>query len=362
MSSSTTGRPDTLLDRGDGPVGIATVVVDPGGGTTVRTAGVADAVTGRPLTATTPMHLCSMAKTVAAVVVLRLAGRGVLDLDADVHGLVPVEVDVPGHPGVAGPSLRDLLAHRGGVEDPDGAFEPDRGPAPATADVVAGRTAAHPGPVRVTTVPGSGFAYSDAGYCLVELAVEAVTGASFAEVLHREVAEPLGLTSTAVWAGAAGDPATPQGAAVARIAGAAAAGHGPDGARVAGERVHYAGLAASSLWSTPEETGVLLADLVRCWSGSGEGVLLDAGQVAAMLDDGGEPGVGLGVFVLGSAERPCVMTQGWGDGFQGQLRGYPRVGGGLAVLVDQNPGVPQGESVVGRTIAALAAERGWSAV
>ncbi|MNW68782.1 hypothetical protein D3C74_476380 [compost metagenome] len=81
-----------------------------------------------------------------------------------------------------------------------------------------------------------------------------------------------------------------------------------------------------------------------------------------MLDDAGEPGVGRGVFVLGSAERPCVMTQGWGDGFQGQLRGYPAAGGGLAVLVNHDPGVPQSESVVGRTIAALARERGWAAV
>lgn len=341
------------------PVGIATVVVDPVAGVEVRTEGVADAVTGRPLTPGTPVHLCSTAKAVAAVVVLRLAARGVLDLDADVRDLVPVEVTVP---GAGGPTLRDLLAHRGGVVDPDGAFAPDAGPAPATADVVAGRTAAHPGPVRVTAAPGGAFAYSDAGYCLVELAVEAATGGAFADAVHREVAEPLGLRSTAVWAGAAGDPATARGAAQARIAAGAAAGHRPDGSRVPGERVHYAGLAASSLWSTPEETGVLLADLVRCWSGSGDGVLLDAPAVAAMLDDAGEPGVGRGVFVLGSAERPCVMTQGWGDGFQGQLRGYPAAGGGIGVLVVQDPGVPQAESVVGRTVAALARERGWAAL
>jgi len=277
--------------------------------------------------------------------------------DADVRALVPVEVAVPGAPG---PTLRDLLAHRGGVEDPPGAFEPDAGPAPATADVVAGRTAAHPGPVRVTVEPGTVFAYSDAGYCLVELAVEAATGEAFADVVHREVAEPLGLRSTAVWAGEAAQPGTSRGEAVARIAATAAAGHRPDGSRVPGGRRHYAGLAASSLWSTPQEAGALLADLVRCWSGAG-GVLLGAEAVAAMLDDSGEPGVGRGVFVLGSAERPCVMTQGWGEGFQGQLRGYPAAGGGIAVLVNQDPGVPQARSVVGRTVAALARDRGWAA-
>ncbi|WHP19308.1 serine hydrolase domain-containing protein [Cellulomonas sp. ES6] len=339
-------------------VGVATVVVDPRDGVVVRVAGTADATTGRPLTASTPMHLCSAAKTVAAVVVLRLAARGLLALDADVRELVPVEVAVP---GAAGPTLRDLLAHRGGVEDPPGAFEPAAGPAPATADVVAGRTAAHPGPVRVTAVPGTAFAYSDAGYCLVELAVEAATGDAFAEVVHREVARPLGLNATAVWAGEVPPPGAARGDAVARIAASAAAGHRPDGTRVPGGRVHYAGLAASSLWSTPEETGVLLADLVRCWSGSGEGVLLGGDAAAPMLDDAGEPGVGRGVFVLGSDERPCIMTQGWGDGFQCQLRGYPAAGGGIAVLVDQDPGEPQARSVVGRTIGGIAGRRGWVA-
>jgi CubicO group peptidase (beta-lactamase class C family) len=351
---------DDLADAGaHGAVGIATVVVDPVGTMTVRTAGLADAVSGRPLTGATPLHLCSMAKTLAAVVVLRLAGRGELDLDVDIRDLVPVDVNVP---GAAGPSLRELLAHRGGVVDPDGAFEPSREPAPTTADVVAGRTSAHPGPIRVTAVPGSAFSYSDAGYCLVEAAVEAATGEPFAAVLHREVAGPLGLTSTAVWGGAAADPATPHGSAVARIAASAAAGHRPDGGRVPGERLHYAGLAASSLWSTPDEVGVLLADLVLSWSGSDAGVLLDRDQAATMTADPGGTGVGCGVFLLGTAERPCVMTQGWGDGFQGQLRGYPRARGGLAVLVNQNPGAPQPESVVGRSIAALAAERGWAAV
>lgn len=352
MSSST----DLLRDE---PVGIATVVVDPAGRATVHTAGWADAVTRRALTATTPLHLCSMAKTLTAVVVLRLSGRGVLDLDADIRGLVAVDVSAP---GAAGPTLRELLAHRGGVVDPDGAFEPDGAPAPATVEVVAGRTSAHPGPIRVTRAPGGAFSYSDAGYCLVETAVEAATGEPFAAVLHREVAAPLGLASTAVWGGGAGDPATPHGAATERIAASAAAGHRPDGSRVPGERLHYAGLAASCLWSTPEEVGILLADLVRCWSGSGAGVLLDRDQVATMTADPEGTGVGCGVFLLGSAERPCVMTQGWGDGFQGQLRGYPRARGGLAVLVNQNPGVPQHESVVGRSIASLAAEREWAAV
>jgi CubicO group peptidase (beta-lactamase class C family) len=336
--------------------GVAAVVVD-AAGPHLDVRGLADAVTGRPLTADTPVHLCSMAKTLAAVVVLRLAARGELDLDADVRDLVPVEIAVP---GASGPALRDLLAHRGGVVDPPGSFGPGAAPAPATRDVVAGRTGAHPGPVRVTAEPGAAFVYSDAGYCLVELAVESAAGASYAEVLHREVAAPLGLVRTAAWSGSDGVPGTPSGAAVAGIAATAAAGHRADGTRLPGVRAHYPGPAASGLWSTPREVAVLLAELVRCWSGGADAVLLDPPSVAAMLDDAGEPGVGRGVFVLGPADRPCVMTQGWGEGFQGQLRGYPHGRGGAAVLTNRDPGVPQPGSVVGRTLAEVARVRGWT--
>jgi CubicO group peptidase (beta-lactamase class C family) len=336
------------------PPALVTVVVDGDRPPVVDVSGWADVADRVPAVRTTPFHLCSAAKAVTAVGVLRLAARGVLDLDADVRALVPLDV-----PGRVGPTLRQLLGHRGGVVDPPGAFEPATGPVPAVADVVAGATTAHPGPVRVTAEPGSAFAYSDAGYCVVERAVEVATGESFTDVLHREVVAPLGLAATGFWTGeAAGVVRGPRAAVVARLAASAAAGHHADGRRVAGGRAHYPGLAASGLWSSPEDLAVLLADLGRALDGRG-GVLLDAEQAAALVRDPGDLGVGLGVFPFGAADRPCVMTQGWGVGFQCQLRWYPAARGAVAVVVDADPGIPQDASVVGATMATLVDGRGW---
>lgn len=336
-----------------GAAAVATVVLAGDDAVAVDVTGPADAVTGVAATARTPFHLCSMAKTVAAVVVLRLAARGVLGLHDDVRAFVPVDV-----PGETGPTLWQLLAHRGGVVDPPGSFEPTAGPVASTRDVVEGRSDAHPGPVRVTHEPGSAFSYSDAGYCLVERAVEVATGEAFADVAHREVVAPLGLTATGYWGGEA-TVAGPRRTVVELFARTAASGHHADGTRVAGGRVHYAGLAASSLWSSPADVAVLLTDLGRALGGA-DGVLLDGAQGAVLRHDPDDVGAGPGTFLLGDAQRPCVMTQGWGLGFQGQVRWYPRDRSAVAVLVNCEPGVPQADSLVGARQTRVAVARGWA--
>ncbi|NKY40625.1 serine hydrolase domain-containing protein [Cellulomonas septica] len=329
--------------RGLGRPALATVVVHGGTPARVTVEGLADTSTGRAADASTPFHLCSTAKTVTAVVALRLARGGVLDLDADVRDVLDVEV-VPVGPG---PSVRQLLSHHGGVVDPPDAFTPAPAEAPSTADVVAGRTPHHDGPVRVTEPPGHAFSYSEGGFCLVERVVETVCDEPFAAVVHREVVAPLGLTATTAWAGER-SAAGARSSTLARVAGTACAGHHRDGTRVDGVRVHYAGPSASGLWASPADVGVLLADLLRAWRGGGS-VLLDPASAAAMLEDRYVDGVGLGVFVGG----PRVMSQGWGLGFQAKLLADRDADRAVAVLLARDPGVPQQESVVGRTVRAL---------
>lgn len=324
---------------------LATVVVSGGAPPATTVEGLADTSTGRAADASTPFHLCSTAKTVTAVVALRLARHGLLDLDTDVRDVLDVDV-VPGGPG---PTVRRLLSHHGGVVDPPDAFTPAPGQAPSTADVLAGRTSHHAGPVRVTEPPGGAFSYSDGGYCLVERVVETVTGESFADVVHREVVAPLGLGATTAWAGES-TAARDRAPTLRRVVGTACAGHHRDGTRVDGVRVHYAGPSASGLWSSPSDVTVLLADLLRAWRGE-QSVLLDPASAAAMLEDRHDDGVGLGVFVGG----PRVMSQGWGVGFQAKLLADRDANRAAAVLLARDPGVPQEESVVGRTVRALMA-------
>ncbi|MFI2754924.1 serine hydrolase domain-containing protein [Cellulomonas sp. P22] len=320
----------------NGAPGLATAVVDDDG-TALTVRGHGDAVTGSPVTERSVFHACSIAKTVTAVGVLRLAQDGLLDLDDEIGTVVTLATS-----GFPSPTIRQLLAHRGGVVDPPGSFSPRPDPASPVADIVAGRSPDHDGPIRVSRAPGQTFEYSDAGYCLLEAAVETVTGRPFARVMDDLVIRPLGLRDTAFWAGDAPCPIADP-----------VSGHHSAGTRVTGGRVHYGGLAASGLWASAADLAHLLADLGRAWSGRGASMLLAPGTAAQMLTSD-EPGVGLGVFLVGDLAAPWVMTQGWGVGFQCQARIDPRTGKTVVVMINADPGVSQADSPVGATMRRLA--------
>ncbi|WEH34523.1 serine hydrolase [Streptomyces sp. AM 4-1-1] len=126
----------------------------------------------------------SITKTFTAVLVLRLRDEGLLDLDD------PLEKHLPGT-GVGTVTIRQLLGHTAGLaaETPSPWWERTPGALrPELADVLGER----PRPHR----PGHRHHYSNPGYTLLGSLIEAVRGASWSDVLRREVLEPLGLHRT----------------------------------------------------------------------------------------------------------------------------------------------------------------------
>jgi CubicO group peptidase (beta-lactamase class C family) len=338
--------------------GGAVAVAPTGGAPVVVTAGTADASTGEGLPEDAVLAGCSAAKTVTAVAVLRLAAQGVLDLDADVRTW---GIDLPRGPraGDAPVTLRLLLAHRAGVRDPAGSFAPlGAGEPPTAAAILAGSTPAHPGPVTVTVPPGGAFDYSDAGSAVVEAVLERVTGLDVAEVVHTQVAEPLGLRALALWDGVDRSGTSPALAATLdRVRAAAVQSHGTDGAVLPDGRAHYPGRTGSCLWTSAGDLALLMADLGPALRGEPGSVLLTPAEGRAMAD-GGEQGVGLGLFLLGDDPADGVLTQGWGVGAQCQARAYP--GGAVVAMVAGNPGASQTESGVGLLARRLAVAAGWA--
>ncbi|NJP51264.1 beta-lactamase family protein [Streptomyces sp. SBST2-5] len=128
----------------------------------------------------------SITKTFTAVLVLRLRDEGVLDLGD------PLEKHLPGT-GVGEATIAQLLAHAGGLaaETPGPWWERTPGSLrPELADVLGERPLVHP--------VGRRFHYSNPGYALLGALIEKVRGASWEDVLRREVLEPLGLSRTSV--------------------------------------------------------------------------------------------------------------------------------------------------------------------
>lgn len=147
---------------------------------------------GAPMTATTPLSLASLSKSFTAVAAVRLAARGEIALDRPVAAQLP-EFSVADPRGVL-LTPRHLLTQTSGLTDATAhAEDVDNSRDPADAVV-------HLHSATLATDPGARFAYTNANYEVVARLLEVAGGAPFAEILRREVFEPLGMVDTHVGA------------------------------------------------------------------------------------------------------------------------------------------------------------------
>ncbi|MET9516187.1 serine hydrolase domain-containing protein [Streptomyces sp. NPDC002994] len=171
----------TAQAEGRAPSFVAAVQRD---GQTVWT-GSRTCVDGHGPDADTQYRIGSITKTFTAVLVLRMRDEGLLDLGD------PLEKHLPGTGVAGGVTVAQLLSHTGGLSAEAPAPWWERTPGslrPELADVLGEQARMHPA--------GRTHHYSNPGYTLLGQLVEAVRGESWAEVLRREVLEPLGMGRT----------------------------------------------------------------------------------------------------------------------------------------------------------------------
>lgn len=276
--------------------------------------GVADADRGIALTPDHRMRFASHAKMVTATIASQLAEEGLLGLDDPVHRYLPDDVP-PGTP-LAGATLRELLSHTSGAirDGADADFWQLLAPFPDRRGLLA--TVVEDGAVRE---PGVGFGYSNVGYGLVGLVLEAATGTGYAELVRRRVVEPFGLPCTT----ADLDPAAPL-----------ATGH--SGLLVTDRRTTMAHspagafAPAAGLTSTAEDVCRFLAAQS---GGAGRAALPGAGA-SLHRQHWPSPRYGLGFALDGDGSRSVVGHSGGYPGFASQsLVDLER---GLAVSVAAN--------------------------
>lgn len=151
--------------------------------------GYADVASSRALTVDTPMSVQSITKSVTAWGVMRLAEKGLIDLNAPISQYLKSwqfpQSDYPAEKI----TTRQLLSHTAGM--PLGDFTNVYAPGeamPSNRDVMIGEAV-------LMREPGTGFSYSNTGYNLLEILIEDVTGQSFSEYIRTEILLPLGMES-----------------------------------------------------------------------------------------------------------------------------------------------------------------------
>jgi CubicO group peptidase (beta-lactamase class C family) len=151
----------------------------------------------------TRMYTGSVAKTVLAAGVLRLASSGKLSLDADVAQLLPALRFNNPWQATDPIRVRHLLAHTAGIEN--FRFWQVFSHAARADTPLAAALDGSPGLLRASTRPGAQYAYSNTGYLLLGMVIESVTGRRYEDYLNAELLQPLGMRdSSAAFATQAG--------------------------------------------------------------------------------------------------------------------------------------------------------------
>lgn len=151
------------------------------------------AVNSPALSATHRFRVASVSKTFMAGLMLKLAEEGRLELDDKLTEHWP-DCPVPNANTI---TIRQLLSHTAGVFDHLNADEFWDDPANTatkvwTLEEIVGFSA-RKGPLFQ---PGTSYAYSNTGFCILGGVVERVLGTSYGSAVAQHIAAPLGLTST----------------------------------------------------------------------------------------------------------------------------------------------------------------------
>jgi CubicO group peptidase (beta-lactamase class C family) len=154
-----------------------------------------------PATPETPYSVASISKPMTAAAVLRLAERGVLDLDRPANDYL-LSSQLTGLAGdAAGATVRRLLDHTAGLPLHYAFFYAGSGyPARSTDEAIARYGI-------LVNPPGSVHEYSNLGYGVLDRILEHLTGQGYADVMRTEVFEPLGMGHSSVGTGAGLDHA-----------------------------------------------------------------------------------------------------------------------------------------------------------
>ena len=188
---------DWLQQRvAQGLPGVSLTVRHPEYGTWSGAAGWAEIVGRVPYVPCHFSRVGSTVKTFTAVALLMLAERGQVELDAPADTYLPAET-LAGIENAAGATVRQLLQHAAGVDNyirnlqfqtaslndftrvwqPEELLQYSRGAA-------------------ATFPVGEDVAYSNTGYILLGMIIEAVTGEPFYRFFEREIFVPLGMQYT----------------------------------------------------------------------------------------------------------------------------------------------------------------------
>ena len=307
-----------LYARPDGP-GAALLVVRDGRVAYMKGYGLANVERREPVTPETDFRLASLSKQFTATAVMLLVADGKLSYDDSISTLVA------GLPAFArGVTVRHLLNHTSGLPDYEG-FVPDSQTTQVHDRDVPALISRAP---AMKFAPGTRYAYSNTGYCLLALVVEHASGRRYADFVHDRIFAPLGMSGTLAFeAGRSTVPHRAYGYSVR-----------PSGIRLTDQSNTSATLGDGGIYTS-------VADLVK-WDRALERhtlVSADAQRLAwtpPPLPDGAATEYGFGWFVDRARGTQRLWHYGESRGFTNAILRYPDRRLTVVILTNRTGGAP----------------------
>jgi len=330
--------------------GVSVAVIDQGRVAWAHAWGVKEAGGDDPVTTETLFQAGSVSKPVTALLALSLVGDGKLTLDQPVNEILQTwQVPDNEFTRVTPVTLRHVLTHQAGFT-PFGYLIPrNEGSMPGMAELLRGGIRDWP-VVSVEFVPGSRHAYSNAGYCVLQLLLEETSESSLHEFAARKMFGPLGMDHSTF-----AEPLEQT------LLAAAASGHERKKKGDTNEReavpvegkAEIAPGATGGLWSTPSDLAAMVVEVMRAWKGESEAVVTP--DLARQFLTPQVAGEGLGISVEGEGTALRASHGGGMPGFICLMVFYPETGQGAVVMTNSDGG----RWLQQELIAAIAAEYGW---
>ncbi len=312
--------------------GIGCAWADAAGKETTEYYGFADKESLAVVDEETVFPACSISKFIAAICIMKLHERKLVDIDMPVNRYLRRWKLLASDGIESDADIRSVLCHTAGILDGEDAFCGLRRADPEISlmDVLEGRTSYNDRLVRAGKRKGSAFEYSDAGYCVLQLLMQEVTNGNFDDVSRDILFHPLGLSST--FFAAPGN--------VACFENRMATGYDDNGMPIPGRFPQVPDLAASGLWSTPRELLAIAKGFVKALNGESSFLQPESAQEMAKPVKN-FPWTGLGVFIGG---KDMLVSKGWGENGQCMMKMNCCTGEISVVMTNRDPGVDQAES------------------
>ncbi len=333
--------PVTLAERMEqlNVAGISVAVFSAGRIEWTKAYGYADKERRIRATPQTLFEAGSISKSVTALATLYLAGKGTLDLDANVNDrLKSWRLPDSEFTATHNVTLRNILNHTAGTTVMGFGGYVRSGKIPTPVDVLEGK--GNTEAVRVDKEPGQSMRYSGGGYTVMQVLLTDVMGRSFPEVMHETVLGPLGMRNSTF------EQPLPR-----NLWARAASGYNTSGVKVAEDWHVYPEMAAAGLWTTATDLAKFALAVQSMYRS--DGGLLSRQMARAMLTPGLKND-GLGVFITPDGKR--FGHDGADDGFQASLTAFIDEEAGVAVLTNSD----NGGRLAHDLMLTIAREYGWS--